>query len=541
MSIEQMGGSRQYIKPKTVIGSLSDVARKYLHSRGLNDNAIAAYRIGCTEHGEIAIPFFDENDVLQLVKFRHPEGGKLDLGDRQVKTFIEKGGKPILLGSHLCHNSEGPLVISFGDYDALALYQSGIPNVTSLPFGDKGHDFIKHQWEFLDSFAEVILFPDKDDFPDPEAEQKAKKKLEELAQRLGMHRTRIVRDIDRKDAKDPNELLLTSGPEALQNAIENAIEFPVEGLIKVADYKDSDFEQGRKTGYPSLDRNIGGFFPGNLIIIGGENGSGKTTTVLNMIAASVDNRVPVLNWSGEQRVGALRYWFERIVAGPDHLRTVIGRDTGFKYYFPHEEKQPFIRDWYRDYFFQYTDFFTDAEKFFTVAEVAIRRYGCGMIVIDNLMAFTGGEGDGYYQAQGDFVQSCKMFAEKWAVTVILIAHNRKDQKKATLQIDIPTKDDLEGSKKISNWADVVLQLYRIPAALKHDEWDGVDGVIALCKCRESGKLGTVKTIVDHKSNRILEHSERDFLRSNYRWYGEFKTSAQLPSMENNDISKNQRT
>jgi RecA-family ATPase len=46
-------------------------------------------------------------------------------------------------------------------------------------------------------------------------------------------------------------------------------------------------------------------------------------------------------------------------------------------------------------------------------------------VIDNLMAFTGGEGDSYYQAQGDFAQSCKMFAEMWGVIVILIVHNKK--------------------------------------------------------------------------------------------------------------------
>lgn len=876
MSVEQVGGQKKYIEPQTVIGELSDQARSYLHSRGLTDDSIAAYRLGCTADGTIAIPFYDETGKLQLVKFRHPEGGKLQLGDREVKTFIEPGGKPVLFGSNLAHNSAGPLVICFGDYDALALYQSGVANVVSLPFGDKGFDFFKFQWDFLDSFAEVILFPDMDDYHTPEAEARAKEKLEELAKRLGVHRTKIVRDADRKGAKDPNDLLIQQGADACLNAIENAIDFPVDGLVKVADHIDEDFKVGRKTGFEFLDVTTGGFGPGDLVIIGGENGAGKaldlstplptpdgwttmgevkvgdqlldesgrpcnvittspimtghdcfkvvfsdgseiiadgdhlwlshthaarfsqkkaernnrldmskppkppfgreqrhkrilpqivttreisqslkitagttnhavkvvqpldlpernlpiepytlgvwlgdgnsdsgrvsnpdpeirheverdgysttqhkdplnwgilkllptlascglkgnkhipaeylrasysqrlallqglmdtdgtidqngrcefcvtrkslaedvhsliltfgiianlhetdavlngrvvgkryrihfspsikifrlprkaerlnlkrqndrrthryivdcipvksvpvrcvgvdsdshlflagktlipthnTTTVLNMIAASVDLRVPVLNWSGEQRVGRLRYWFERIVAGPGNLKHVQQKDTGFTYYFPHDEFRPFIRDWYRDFFYQYTDFFTNAEKFFSVAEVAIRRYGCGLIVIDNLMAFTGGEGEGYYQAQGDFVQSCKMFAEKWAVTVILIAHNRKDQKKATLQIDIPTKDDLEGSKKISNWADVVLQLYRVPRKLKVDDWRMVDGVISLCKSRETGMLGEIKTIVDAESNRIIDQSREEQLKANYGWYEDYK-------------------
>lgn len=505
---------RTYTKPKSVIGKLTEAAEKYLvDSRKFSPETLDAYRVGCTVKGNIAIPFYDEKNELQLVKFRAADGGMLKLPQngqpaRDVKTYIEPGGKPILLGSNLCHASAGPLVICFGDYDAMAVYQSGVSNCVSLPFGDKGFDFVKEQWDFIEQFAEIVLFPDADEYPNSEAKARAERKLAELVQRLGLHRCRIVQDEHRHGTKDANELLIKHGPAALRTAVENAEWFPEHGLVKIADFEGEPFKIGNPTGFSEIDKNTGGFGRGDLVLIGGDNGAGKTTVALNLIAKSIDLRIPVLFWSGEQRVGRIRYWFERIAAGRGYLKETTARETGFKYFFPHDEFMPFIKNWYRDYFLQYTDFTTTKEKYFEVAELAIRRYGVGVIVIDNLMAFTGGEGESYYQAQGDFVQSCKMFAETWNVVVILIVHNKKPHGNDVHSIRLPSKDDVEGSKKITNWADVILQMYRIPPALQAGEWAQTDGVINLCKCRESGFLGVTPVLVDTDSNRITQLADK---------------------------------
>ncbi|MGH7784966.1 MAG: DnaB-like helicase C-terminal domain-containing protein, partial [Candidatus Binatia bacterium] len=296
------------------------------------------------------------------MKFRHPEGGLLKLGDKNLKTYVEPGGKPVLLGSHLADPEAGSLVICFGDYDAMSSYQDGVPNSVSLPFGDRGFDFVREQWDFIDSFQEIILFPDNDQFKNRETAAKAFEKLESLAKRLGMHRVRLVSRSAFQGIKDANELLVKKGKGSIKKAVDEADHFPVENLVRVANYKAPDFEPGQSTGFDHLDQHIGGFNPGDLILIGGDNGSEKTTTALRFIAESVEQRSPVFLWTGEQTVGQIRYWYERIVAGPSNIKTVNAR-AGYKVYFPHDQYLPHIRAWYQDYFFQFDNWFIDAPLF----------------------------------------------------------------------------------------------------------------------------------------------------------------------------------
>jgi len=361
--IEPVSGKRQYIAPVTQIVALTPEAREYLtQKRGLRPETLEAFRVGCTAGGVIAIPFFDDKDKRQLVKFRHATGGMLELSGRKVKTFIEPNGRPILLGSHLAHHSAGALVICFGDYDAMSVHQDGVPNAVSLPFGDKGFDWISEQWDFLETFQEIVLFPDNDQYPTSDAAAKAARKLSDLADRLGRYKVRLVDKNSFSGLKDANEIYLSKGSGSLKALVDAAIWFPEEGLVHVADYQDEPFGPGRRTGFRFLDESTGGFGKGHLVLISGDNGAGKTTMALKFIAESVEQQVSTLYWSGEQTVGRIRYWFDRIAAGPENLKEVHARETNFKLYFPKEELLKHIRNWYRDYFFQYTDFSTREHK-----------------------------------------------------------------------------------------------------------------------------------------------------------------------------------
>jgi replicative DNA helicase len=505
---------KEYKLPVTEIKPLTAEAFEYLTTvRKLHPDTLTAYRVGCSDRGEIAIPFYDESDKRLLVKFRHPKGELLrrrrknddgSFTEYEAKTAIEPKGKPVLLGSHLCDPKEGPLVICFGDYDAMTIAQDGIPNAVGLPFGDKGFGFIDHQWSFLESFDEIILFPDNDKYPDSEAEQKALKSLDNLAVRLGKHKVKLVNREMYEDAKDANEILIKYGPGKCKEIVNYSDWFP-SGIVAVADYEDIESQEGTPTGLVDVDRATGGFGGGQLIIISGDNGAGKTTEVLNIAANFIKEDKPVFIWSGEQKVGKIRYWFERIAAGPNNLKKIVGNKTGFEYFFPCDDVIDAVRNWYRHYFFQLTDVNIEPESFFQSAELAIRRYGCRLVIIDNLMAFTGGEGEGYYQAQGDFAQNCKRFAEKWDVPVILICHNKKPPE--TIKARIPTKDDIEGSKKITNWADVVIQMYRVPDVFK-TEFEQADTILRLCKTRESGIVEDIRLSFAGESARFCQMSDQ---------------------------------
>lgn len=523
-NIEAVGGERKYLKPKTEILPLTAEAREYLTNvRGIRLETLEAYRVGCNKRGEIVIPFFDEKDELNLVKFRDAKGKMLkrrrknddgSFDDYSVKTDIEKGGKPVLLGSHLCDEREGSLIICFGDYDAMTVSQDGVPNCVSLPFGDKGFGFLDTQWNFLEKFPEIIIYPDNDQFDNPAAELRAAKKLDELANRLGKYRCRLVRKEDLHGAKDANELLLKKGVGANLAAINNADWFP-SGIVAVADYVEPPSAEGIPTGRPDIDKATGGFGGGQLVIVSGDNGAGKTTEVLNWTANFIEEDAPVFFWTGEQKVGKIRYWFERIAAGEDYLRHVVGEKTGFDFYFPKEEVIEAIKHWYRNYLFQLNKTGIEAQEFFESAELAVRRFGCRFIVIDNLMAFTGGEGEGYYQAQGDFAQSCKHFAEKWDVCVILICHNRKSEQTGK-NYRLPGKDDVEGSKKVTNWADVVIQMVRVPEAFQF-KFGGADSLSLLCKNREGGVFEDIRLCFERKSNRLCQMSESWRMNKDFGW------------------------
>jgi hypothetical protein len=125
------------------------------------------------------------------------------------------------------------------------------------------------------------------------------------------------------------------------------------------------------------------------------------------------------------------------------------------------------------------------------------------------MAFTGGE-ENYYQAQGAFAESCKNFAEDWDVNVTLIAHNRKTE-------DFPDKDSVEGSKKVTNWADLVYQLIRVNEKNRRKDWGEADAILSLCKNRESEQLVDVRLFFDPRTKRLVQYSHKEDVKKILGW------------------------
>lgn len=510
IEINKIGSEKTYTQPKIEILPLTTEATEYLtKTRCFHRETLEAFRLGCNRAGEIVIPCYDENDKLQQVKYRHPRGEMIfrkrqtangGWEDSVSKTIAEPGGKPILLGAHLCDPREGALVIAWGDYDALAVAQDGVPNVCGLIGGDMNLKFVELQWKFLEQFSEIIFYPDDD--KNPETAEKSRKKLDELAARLGKYRCKLVTDKDRFGCKDANELLQKQGRGANRTAVENAIPYPEENLIRIADYQEPAWKEGIASRWSAIDRNTGGHAGGQLTIISGDNGAGKTTAVFNLVANFIREQASVMLWSGELKPSKVRFWFEQICAGADHIEAHISPKTGAEYFTPSPLATPQIRNWYADFFYVLDEPEIGQESFFQKAELAVRRHDCKVIVIDNLMAFTGGTGESYYQAQGDFAQSCKRFAEKWDIHLILVCHNKKENDFNKL----PDKDSVEGSKKVTNWADFVFQIWRIPESQK-DKHDNADAIFNLCKNREHGTLLQAKMTFEKASKRYTEFGE----------------------------------
>ena len=90
-----------------------------------------------------------------------------------------------------------------------------------------------------------------------------------------------------------------------------------------------------------------------------------------------------------------------------------------------------IKEWHKDTFYLYDrnakDVIGQLDKFFEVMELAVKRFGCKLIIIDNLMAILEENADSLYSDQANFVQRCKDFAIRNWVHIVLIAHPNKEK------------------------------------------------------------------------------------------------------------------
>lgn len=518
--------SKRYRAPRTEFFPLTPMVYDYLlKARGLSKETVDSFCLSLNKYGELIIPFYDEEDTLCLVKRRSASGGLLSrrrdvdgiTEEYQCKTDCESGGKPVLLGSHLCDVKFGKtLIIAFGDYDAMSIYEAGVRNVVSPPYGDASHDFVDIQWDFLNKFDEIILFPDYDVRHD--VREITLKKIDELAVRLGKHKCRMV-DVEilagickknNLSKIDPNDIHTKIDNKMNLSLLQCAPFIPEPGLARLSSYKDEPIKDGIPTGFKDIDAATGGIHPCNFIVISGDNHSGKTTLVLNLCANLCQENTPVFFWSGEQNPSRIRWWFEQILSGPKYIKSKMSDRTGREYHFIDPSHHSKVRHWYNDLMFVYDKRGVDAEQFFKTAEIAVRRHGCKVIIVDNLMAFTGGEEE-YYKAQGQFAESCKNFGDIWNVTVILLAHNRKFS-----EVRFATKDDVEGSKKITSWADLVFQCNRL-STLQKLELKEVDMVLGLVKNRDTGELLEVRVVFDSKTKRMTQLSHSEMLDIEYSW------------------------
>ncbi|MGB4823473.1 MAG: DnaB-like helicase C-terminal domain-containing protein, partial [Leuconostoc mesenteroides] len=327
--------------------------------------------------------------------------------------------------------------------------------------------------------------------------------------------------------KDINELFVHHGIDATRKAVMSAIPVPEVGLSRLADYKEVEFQEGCILGFEEIDKATGGNPNGLFTVISGDNNAGKTTLLLNLAATFISEGEKCFYWSGEQKPDRVRWWYEQIVAGRKNISSRISSRTGREYWFANPSIVPTIREWYRDKLFVYDKRGIDSAQFFEVAELAVRRHQVTKIFIDNLMAFTGGEEE-YYAAQGDFAESCKNFAEDWDVHVILIAHNKKPYKvKDEQSARLPDKDDIEGSKKITNWADFVFQLIRITEANRKESWGAAKSILSLCKNRETETLVDVRLDFDPSSKRLVQLTHSENIDKLLGWEKEKKQEMEL--------------
>lgn len=259
---------KAYDFPDQELLPLTDEILNYFTQRKISKETLEDFGIGANSAGDIVFPFYKDG-TLVYVKYRKPRKPM----PKERKEWQFPNTMPILFGMDMCSFSKA-LHITEGQLDAMSLYESGIPNVVSVPCGCDNLEWVDNCWDWLEKFHKIVLFGDADD--------PGLKMVETLAKRLGEERVSVVRTHPKRPngdgvCKDANEILYFYGPEAIQRAVDEAEPYPVKGIIDLSDVTpvDPTLVERIKTMIPLLDESIGGLAEGGITILTGKAGNGK--------------------------------------------------------------------------------------------------------------------------------------------------------------------------------------------------------------------------------------------------------------------------
>lgn len=253
--------------------------------------------------------------------------------------------------------------------------------------------------------------------------------------------------------------------------------------------EDPSLGLGLTTGFADLDRMTSGFGPGDLVIVGGRPGSGKTALAINIAEhAAITKRLPVAIFSMEMGAEQLGIRMIGSIGRIDqtHLRT--GQLTDEEWGRLTEAVET-LRD---------VPLEIDERGSQSVADVRsgarrlARKHGkLGLIVVDyiQLMAISASMSDeNRATAVGEITRGLKSLAKEMKCPVIALSQlSRKVEERSDKR---PIMSDLRDSGSIEADADTIMFIYRDSYYNKNTKEPGVAEVI-IGKQR-SGPTGTVK-------------------------------------------------
>lgn len=245
------------------------------------------------------------------------------------------------------------------------------------------------------------------------------------------------------------------------------------------------------TGYSYLDNAIRGLILGEVTILSGLNGSGKSSW-LNSVMLNVMNRgFKVACFSGELTDFNVMKWLTQSAAGKNYVHKIEGSDYAYEV---DDRVYDKVADWLSDKFYLFNNNY--GNKFEQVISdlEEVAKKGVHLIVLDNLMSISinGISGD-RNEKQKQFILEVVEFAKKKNVHVVVVCHPRKESGSQTLL----RKESIAGSSDLSNAVQNVAIVHRCGEDFckraseffgkeKAEKYMEYSNVIEICKNRSYG-------------------------------------------------------
>jgi twinkle protein len=425
--------TREYVKPETEGYIVSDKVAKWFDERGISKQTLQDLHV---REGKEFMP--QTGKLENAIQFNYYMGMDLvniKYRDGRKNFKLYKGAEKIFYNINSVVGYDWCVIVE-GEMDVLAFHEAGIKNVISVPNGatlnSNNLDYLDNCIDYLDGMNKIVLAVDADE-PGQALKQ-------EFIRRLGAEVCYLV---DFGNVKDANDYLLHYGKEELQNVINAASQVPLEGVStlrdvegELLDFVHNGFKPGYQVGLENFDK-IFSTYTSQFITVTGIPSSGKSDFVDQMCIGYNKN-----------------YGWKTAYASPENKPNYLHAHKLIRKTW---EGMPTKADVDSDKWRQVTDhvndnyFFIDMDRY-TLDEVLskggelVKRKGIKCLVIDpyNKVRDVNCKTEDVNRYTMEYLTKIEVFAKKYDVLVIVVAHPTKMYKDKDGKIEEPTMYNIKG-------------------------------------------------------------------------------------------------
>ena len=428
--------NKVYVKPeqKVIEYNISTKIEEWFKNRGISSKTLKELKV--TEGLEYMPQTNKQENAIHFNYFIGSELINVKYRDARKNFKLYKGAEKIFYNINSIVGSDSCVIVE-GEIDALSFHEAGITNVISVPNGaaltNNNLEYLDNCIDYFEDKKKIILALDQD-----EPGQMLK---QEFIRRLGAEVCFIV---DFNECKDANEYLVKHGADKLNDLVLKASPVPLENVSTLADIEDelldfvqNGFKPGFQVGLENFDK-IFSTYTKQFITVTGIPSSGKSDFVDQMVVGYNEN-----------------YGWKTAFASPENQPTYlhahklmrkVWKDMPSKEDIGSEQWKR-VRDHVNDNFF-----FIDMDKY-TLESVLrkgaelVKRKGIKCLVIDpfnKVRDVNGNESGDVNVYTLEYLQKIEIFAKKYDVLVIIVAHPTKMYKDKDGNIEEPTMYKIKG-------------------------------------------------------------------------------------------------